>query len=222
MLTNEQQAIILSRTIQGAPSRDIAAEIGVAHSTVLRARSKPDMRAKIESEAEAIINRGLRSARRTICRLAAVGNAKGQDKDMLKLSLDASKHITAIAGLSGNSTSTIINTLININEAPREQSELSGLAKYMTDAWQCANIPHNNDNTVSKIPHNQGNMENSVVKKPHCDGQMVSVAAPHTPAQVSAQPVIDIDPANCALDSPTVDNPVDNPSCPPLLNSVHK
>jgi hypothetical protein len=63
-------------------------------------------------------------------------NCKDADKDTLKLSLDASKHITSMAGLSGTTPSTIINALINVSAAPEQSQELINLQAFLTAKWQ--------------------------------------------------------------------------------------
>jgi hypothetical protein len=140
-MNTEQLAVVTKRTIEGASQRAIAAEIGTSHVAVHRAINRPDVRAKIEAGANKIINRGLNPSINTLCRLAAIGNTKYADKDLLKLSLDASKHITSIAGLSGSNQSTIINTLINVNANPEHERELSAIEMFLADKqWQSESI----------------------------------------------------------------------------------
>jgi hypothetical protein len=111
-MSPEQQGIVAQRSIEGVPIRTIGQELGTSHVSVLRARNKPHVRAFIEAEITNLITRGLKPARQTLCRLAALGNVKGQDKDTLALSLKASTTIlNHIAGQPG----TIINNLIQIN-----------------------------------------------------------------------------------------------------------
>lgn len=130
----EQIATCTKLHIEGKSIRDIAPVVDRSPSAVAQTLRKPEIRALIEREAQEIINRGLRPARRTLTRLAAIGN-KGTDKDMLKLSLDASKHITSMAGLSGTTPSTVINALIQVNEAPQVSREIEGLAQYLQSKW---------------------------------------------------------------------------------------
>lgn len=130
-----QLATVTSYHIQGMPQGEIAQRVGVTRETVCRNLNKPEVRAKIEAEAAQIINRGLSQARRTIVRLAAMGNVKGQDKDTLKLALDASKHITSIAGLSGNNSSTIVNALIQVNNNGVETSEVRAIHDFLANQW---------------------------------------------------------------------------------------
>jgi thiamine kinase-like enzyme len=153
-MTPEQTALIASESIKGSTTREIAAIIGCNQSSIVRTINKPDIRAKIEREANEIISRGLLPARRTLTRLAALGSVKCQDKDMLKLSLDASKHITAIAGLSGNSQSTIINNLIQINQAPEAAKEVAGLTSFIEAQWQQIE-EKSNEGTSIATPHTE-------------------------------------------------------------------
>jgi hypothetical protein len=135
------QAIVAQRTLEGFPTRAIAAEIGTSHTSVERARNNPKVKAWIEKEFTSLMERGLKPARKTLCRLAALGTIDQRDpdtgirrfdKDLLKLSLDASKVIVSQAqGAPG----TIINALIQINEAPQQSQELSGLAAFLSDRW---------------------------------------------------------------------------------------
>jgi hypothetical protein len=138
-MNSEQLAIIASKTIQGVPGCKIAQDLGVHESSVCRAKQRPDVRAKVEAAGNDIIDRGLKPAIRTICRLAAEGNKKSAPIDMLKLSLDASKHITAIAGLSGNAPGTIINQLININLADESSPQIQALQSAIEAQWETTN-----------------------------------------------------------------------------------
>jgi hypothetical protein len=182
-MTPAQTAIVTSRTIQGVPIRAIAQEIGTSHQTILRTQHKPEIKALIEREAAEIINRGLKPARRTLTRLAAIGNTKRADKDMLKLSLDASKHITSMAGLSGNAPGTIINALIQVNQAPEQSRELDGIQAFLSSHWQANQPIQSNDGETKRI----------------------GIATPHTP--VCSPDVIDIDAQDV---QPHAHAPVDN------------
>ena len=123
------------RTLKGDTTRAIAHDLGVDHNTVARAINKPEIRAIIEREAAAIITEGLEPARKTLTRLARVGNKATGDLAETKLSLDASKHITSIAGLSGNAPGTIINQLIQINSDPETTKEIQNLKSYLQTQW---------------------------------------------------------------------------------------
>jgi hypothetical protein len=131
-MTPAQTAIVARRTIEGAPVRTIADEVGLHHSQVVRTRQKPEIRSLIESEIESLITKGMRPARRTLCRLAAMGNTKEIDKDTIKLSLDASK---AIMGMVQGQPGTIITNLIQINHAPEHRQELDGLQDFLKTQW---------------------------------------------------------------------------------------
>jgi hypothetical protein len=152
--------------------------MGYHESTISRTINKPEIRALIEAEATKIINRGLRPAVKTICRLAAMGNVKSQDKDMLKLSLDASKHVTSMAGLSGSAPSTIINTLIQVNHAPEHREELNDLQDFLRMQWGGSKVSTSIEQVDRKYP-----------------GEAVSVPTSHTPDHVQAMnaEVIDLE-----------------------------
>ena len=132
----DQTAVVIKRTVEGLTTRDIGQEIGLSRTAVNNVQHRPDVKAKIERAADHIINRGLQPAVKTLCRLAAMGNVKDADKDSLKLSLDASKHITGMAGLSGAAPSTIINAMIQINQAPEQSKELDSIAAFLSSQWQ--------------------------------------------------------------------------------------
>jgi IS30 family transposase len=123
----EQIATCTNLHLEGQSIYQIAPQVNRSPSAVAQALRKPDIKAKIEKEANEIINRGLKSARRTLTRLAAIGNAKEIDKDLIGLSLKASQHITNIAGLSGNQPGTIINNLI-YNQGAHTQTDAISLA----------------------------------------------------------------------------------------------
>ncbi len=136
-----QDLIVAQRTLQGVPGCKIAQEIGVHESTISRAKAR--VRTVIEGEYTELMVRGLRPSRRTLCRLAAMGAGKPTidpetgrpiiDKDILKLSLDASKTILSHAN---GQPGTIINTLIQINQAPEQAQELQGIAAFLSSQWQ--------------------------------------------------------------------------------------
>uniref|UniRef100_A0A6H1Z7P4 Uncharacterized protein n=2 Tax=viral metagenome TaxID=1070528 RepID=A0A6H1Z7P4_9ZZZZ len=111
-MDNNQLAIITKKTIEGATSRDIEAITGLDHSTVARARQRPDIKAYIEAEGAKIIQGGLHIARKVILKRAAEGLNKSADDTTKDRSLKASVHITNMAGLSGQAPSTIVNALI--------------------------------------------------------------------------------------------------------------
>lgn len=110
-MTPEQQAIIISGAVQGVPQRAVGEALGVSHTTIQRHQAK--LRERIQREAEALLQRGLIPARRTVCRLAAVGNRQNADKDDKKLALDASKIILGAASiLPAHTQSVFIGQLI--------------------------------------------------------------------------------------------------------------
>lgn len=139
-MDTESIALVTKRTIEGAPYRETAAELGVSHTTVMRVVHKPDVKAIVEAGITKLLQRGLNPSVNTLCRLAAVGaNTKiklitnpetGQtykaadvDKDLLKLSLDASKVILNHA--AGTGPTTVINQLIYSQGTHAPTDELS-------------------------------------------------------------------------------------------------
>ena len=131
-MSAEEKAIIVAGKVRGETDLALSQKIGRSHTTVGRYHNKPAVKALIEHEAAQIMERGLTSARKTLCRLAARGNVKDADKDTLKLALDASKHITSIAGLSGGTPGTVINALINI-EGGEKQQEISKIEMFLRE-----------------------------------------------------------------------------------------
>lgn len=113
-MTPQQTAIVIERTVQGVPSRDIGQEIGTSHMAVIRNRQKPDIKARVEAGIEALINRGLIPSINTLCRFAAAGNKKSalhpDNQAIARLSLDASK--TILGHVSGSGPQTVINQII--------------------------------------------------------------------------------------------------------------
>ena len=129
-MTPEQKINIITESARGTPCRIISDVTGVPRSTINDHQRRPDIRALIEQEGIEYIRRGLKPARRTICRLAALGN-KSTDPALLKLSLDASKHISTIAGLAGPAPGTIINALIQVNQVPEQGAMMTLLQEFL-------------------------------------------------------------------------------------------
>ena len=121
----EQIATCTKLHLEGKSIYEIAPQVNRSPSAVAQTLRRPDIKAKIDREANEIINRGLKPARQTLCRLAAIGNTKQSDPAMLTLSLKASQHITNIAGLSGQAPSTIINALIYQGDTHGELTQQS-------------------------------------------------------------------------------------------------
>jgi hypothetical protein len=122
-MTPQQEAIIISKSAQAVPTRAIGQELGVSHTTIERRQKR--LRELINKEAAELLNRGLIPARRTITRLAAMGNSKDADKDQLRIALDASKVILNAGGILANAGTTINNLIqINNNEMPEVIKQL--------------------------------------------------------------------------------------------------
>ncbi len=124
-MDTNQLATLTSLAIQGKPSREIAAQIGVSHTTVSNTLNKPDIKSKVERCITDLINRGLRPSIRTLSRFAAIGNTKDitspNNRDLAKLSLDASK--TILSHISNSGPQTVINTLIYSNSTHSQLSD---------------------------------------------------------------------------------------------------
>jgi len=115
-LTPQQIAIATSRAVTTKQSHaDIARDLGCHRTTITRNLNRPDIKSRIERAAERIVDTGLDDAIETITRCASLGTYT-RDKDLLKIGLDASKHITGMVGINGTTPSTVINALIQVNE----------------------------------------------------------------------------------------------------------
>ena len=112
-MTPEQQAIIINDTVQGTPQVVTASKLGVCQQAI--SQQKANLLPWIQHQATEFLNRGLVSARRSVCRIAALGNTKGASNESLKLSLDASKVILNAAGIL-SSPSTVINNMVQVNQ----------------------------------------------------------------------------------------------------------
>jgi hypothetical protein len=192
-MTPEQKAIIISQSALGIPGCTIAQSIGVHPSTVTRTQQQSDTRARIQAEAEAIINGGLRVSRQATLRASAealrqykaIANKQPYDKDLIKLGLDASKTILQVAGLTGQ-PSTIINTLININQDTGQADAVSLIGEFLQA--KLSNIANCKEATTkcednSQLEHISGEITNKTTGN----------TQPHTPLtsqtnQVSSNP----------------------------------
>lgn len=174
-MTQQQFAQMISLSAQNVPLKEIEAKTGINYSQVCRMRQRPEIAAKIEQEAAELINQGLTSARQTITKLAARGTAP-EDQDnasVLKLALDASKTIISAAGLSGQAPSTIINNLLQINNAPDQTKELSDLASYLTSKLITVDSKSNNNVTIDVTGETMGEEEGMA-----CSNQTHTSTAP--------------------------------------------
>lgn len=140
MITPAQQAVIIHESAKGKSTRAIEDICGLDHTTISRAQHK--LRALIDAEAELLLTKGLTAARKTTIKFAEYGASEQcvpgeSDPQWAKLSHDASKSIISI--VTSSQPSTIINNLIQINQAPDQGNELSALAQYMADTFQLCN-----------------------------------------------------------------------------------
>lgn len=155
-MTPEQQAYLISQSAQGASCRTIADRTGIPKSTINDAQQQ--LRPYIIEEATALLNDGLGHARRTVVYNASRGYIDDATIDDRKLGLDASKIILNAAQITGQGNpSTIINAIIQVNQAP-EQGEAIGLlqqflAARMSDpqTLSLTPIPQDRDDKTSVV-----------------------------------------------------------------------
>jgi hypothetical protein len=133
-MTPQQIATATQKSIQGVPGCKIAQTLGVHESTISRTLNNPEIKAKIEAAASRIVNEGVETAVDTVLRLSKRGK-ETEDKDWAKIGLDASKTILAIPGIHGQAPSTVINALIQVNQAPEQLRELEGITAFLHDRW---------------------------------------------------------------------------------------
>lgn len=120
----EQTAEAIACKLKGMPQNEIAHRFGVHESTISRTVRSERAQAIIERETHELINRALKPARLTLSRLAAEG-IKSTDKDMLRLSLDASRTIFNAVGLGGNQSIVVNNILaVNSHDTPPAVAQL--------------------------------------------------------------------------------------------------
>lgn len=206
-MTPEETALIASKSIEGATTREIAAITGYNQSTIVRAKNKPDIKAIVEKGISQLLQRGLTPSINTHCRLAAIGASvkmitvtnpdtgktyKTTDIDpaVIKLSLDASKNILSHA--NGSGPQTVINQLILQQSSESGGQETSALAHYLSDAWsgQIIDVTPNCIESIQvdkkypdgegKIIHEGNNLH--VGKTIQCESESAYIAQGHTPA----------------------------------------
>jgi DNA-binding Lrp family transcriptional regulator len=131
----ENRKELAVRRMEGQTIRGIAAEMDISTRTVQNGLKRQDVRSLIERETAEIIKRGLIPARRTITRFAAMGNSKEATDADKKLALEASKHITGIAGVSGTTPSVVINSLTQINQQAEQTEEMKAFQAFLMNQW---------------------------------------------------------------------------------------
>ena len=112
-MTPEQQAIIINDTVHEIPQVVTGCKLGVTQQAI--SKQKANLLPWIQLQATEFLTRGLVSARRSVCRIAALGNTKRATNEAMKLSLDASKVILNAAGIL-SSPSTVINNMVQVNQ----------------------------------------------------------------------------------------------------------
>jgi len=158
-------------------TRETGAVAGCSRSTVSRTLALPEIRAKVEAATNRIVTEGADDAVSTVLRLSKRGKDT-EDKDWAKIGLDASKVVLTIPGIYGTTPSTIANTLIQINQAPEQITELRTLTAFLKSQW-------------NKEPIEQTETTEREGTK---DTQTIGISSPHTPQP--DQGVIDIDQAS--------------------------
>ncbi len=129
ILTAAQLAVVTESAINGVPSRQVAAKLGVSHTTISRNINRAEIQDIINTTTYDIIRRGAKAACNTLLRLAALGNLIGRKtadglplitSDWARLSLDASTRILQAATIMpGNGSNTVINILqANTHDIP--------------------------------------------------------------------------------------------------------
>ena len=123
-VTPKQKEQIIEGKALGIPERDIAPLVGVSPATVNRISHKPDIRERINQLATELVNEGHQLVKENILSTIKESNdqtVKPGTKEetayrlgLRKLSLQASKNITDIAGLTTQQPSTVITQLINV------------------------------------------------------------------------------------------------------------
>lgn len=127
----------------GATSGEVAKVLGRDVAVVSRWSNREHIKALIEAEAGELMRQGLMPARKTLVDLAIRGTSEEDrnNKDILKLSLDASKAIMCSAGLGGGQPGTVVNQLVNIQGDVNVQSEeLRNLGAFLRQQWGCGEV----------------------------------------------------------------------------------
>jgi len=116
--------VIVEAKAKGVSDRGIAKQIDTTGATVNRISHRPEIRKRINQLATELITEGQESIKQTILDTIQTSNEQGVaqgDKDtntyrlnLRKLSLQASRTITDIAGLTTQQPSTVVQTLIQV------------------------------------------------------------------------------------------------------------
>lgn len=130
-----EKAEIARLRVKGLGMQKIGEKIGRSRLTVRKALRTDEIRGIIEREASRIIEKGLHPAGDLIVGLVKEGLEKDAGQDVKRLGLDAAKHITGMAGLSGGAPGTVINTMIQVNQNPDRVSELSNVQRFLAHQW---------------------------------------------------------------------------------------
>jgi hypothetical protein len=193
----EQQAIIIHESAKGTTTRNIEPIVGLDHTTINRAQAK--LRDKIDAEVNEILNSGLVAARKTTIKLAEYGASEAcvpgvSDVQWAKLSHDASKSILSI--ITSSQPSTIINALIQINQAPESTKEVQAITSFIDAQWETIE-PEDSEgktlhvgNTIHQPDTNDTGVGNTIqedmVKSPICgeittsESESTGITVPHT------------------------------------------
>jgi hypothetical protein len=137
-MTPEQTAIIIHESACGKSTRAIEEMIGKDHSTIALFRQNSTIRPLIEEEMAYLLTKGLKAARQTTVKFAEYGASEEcqpgkSDEKWAKIAADASKSILNV--VTSSQPGTVINTLIQVNQAPEQSKELSSLASFLQANW---------------------------------------------------------------------------------------
>ena len=123
-VTHQQKDAIVEGKALGIPERDIGQEIGLAGGTVNRVSHQPDIRDRINQLATELVEEGHQAVKQNILSTIQESNEQGVkpgSKDtntyklgLRKLSLQASRAILDITGLTSTQPSTVIQSIINV------------------------------------------------------------------------------------------------------------
>lgn len=124
-MTTEQLAHVTARTIEGATTREIGAEIGMSHVSVMRAQHQQGLRQIIDEVRTGFVAANARRAAGNLTQIIHSANSK--DKELrLKYSAEVAR---AMGVLPSQAASVVITNIYNDNrtqEIPPEILRLMG------------------------------------------------------------------------------------------------
>jgi hypothetical protein len=131
----EEKALVVKGKLEGKTHEQIGKQIGRSKVGINRLmHTNKKLREIIETEAARIISKGLKPSGDLILKFIGDGD-KSTDKDERRLAFDAAKHVTNIAGISGGAPGTVVNTMIQVNQAPQMVAELGNIRDFLSQQW---------------------------------------------------------------------------------------